>query len=900
MSDIKPFVTDSQAVLAHWKTSQGQGLKREVVEQRLLEFGENKIAEARPKNPWFIFFEQFNNFIIYVLFGACLVSAWLGEWQDSIAILAIVILNGILGFIQEYKAERSLKALKKLSAPTAKVLREGQIVTVQATKIVPGDILVLDSGDRIAADARIIESVELRIDESILTGESHAVEKDKQAKLQSNTPLAERRNMVYTGTNVVYGRGRAIVVATGMETEFGKIAHLLQTVEKETTPLTQQLEKVGRLLVYICLGICVLVFVLGIWRGGKFNEMLLTAVSLAVAAIPEGLPTIVTVVLALGVQRMAKHQALVRKLPAVETLGCTSVICSDKTGTLTQNKMMVRKIYAGGEFVDLTGSGYEPKGDFLKMGTRINFNRQVDVIQALRIATLCNNAQLSQDEHTKAWQIIGDPTEGALLVAAAKAGIWRKDLEQYYEYIDEIPFDSTKKRMSVLFRRKETGFVFTKGSPEHILDLCEYMYQLGEVKSLTAVEKDKIRQANSNFATQALRVLAVAYREVPAEQLITRNGNLEDKLIFVGLLAMIDPPRREVKEAVCKCKQAGIKVVMITGDQKDTAIAIARELGILDEQGMVLDGTELDKLDEQQFADLVDKVQVYARTASEHKLKIIKALKAKGYVIAMTGDGVNDAPAVKEADIGMAMGITGTEVSKEAADMILLDDNFSTIVCTVEEGRGIYANIKKFVYYLLSCNFGEVLTMLGAGIIGLPVPLLPIQILWVNLVTDGFPALALGVEPTEKGIMSQKPRSPQEKLLTSKDLLSLFIDGAVIGAATLTSFILGYYWFKADLGQARTMAFCTLSLAQLVQVFNCRNWFESVFKIGIFSNMYLVYAVFFSVVMQLVVLYLPVLEKVFKTESIVPGQFLIVILLSFVPLLLTEVTKIKRRRKLAL
>ncbi len=900
MNELKPYEAESREVLSQFGTILGQGLKPEAAVQRLQEFGENKIAETKAKNSWRIFLEQFNSFIIYVLFAACLVSAWLGEWADALAILAIVIINGILGFIQEYKAERSLKALKNLSAPTAKVMRAGQIIIIEANKVVPGDILALDSGDRIAADARIIESVNLKIDESILTGESHPVEKDKQAKLKADTPLAERRNMVYSGSNVVYGRGQAVVVATGMKTEFGNIARLLQTVEKETTPLMQRLEKVGRLLVYLCLGICVLVFVLGVWRGGAYSEMLLTAVSLAVAAIPEGLPAIVTVVLALGVQRMAKRNALVRKLPAVETLGCTSVICSDKTGTLTQNKMMVRKIYAGGNFVELTGSGYEPHGDFLKQGKPINANRHLDVIQSLRIAVLCNNAQLNQDDVSKIWQVSGDPTEGALLAAAAKAGIWRKDLEQYYEYLDEIPFDSAKKRMSVLFRRKETGFVFTKGSPENILERCDRIYALGEINPLTVEEKEKIRIANSNLATQALRVLAVAYKEVPAEQLLSRSEKLEEKLVFVGLLAMIDPPRLEVKDAVNKCRQAGIKVVMITGDQKDTAIAIAKELGLLDEQGPALDGTELDALDEQQLAASVDKVQVYARVSSEHKLKIIQALKAKGYVIAMTGDGVNDAPAVKEADIGMAMGITGTDVTKEAADMILLDDNFSTIVSAVEEGRGIYANIKRFVYYLLSCNFSEIAAMLGAGILGLPVPLLPIQILWINLVTDSLPALALGVEPKEKDIMSRPPRQASERLLTRRDMKSLFIDGSIISLITLASFIIGLNWFQAGLGQARVMAFCTLGLAQLVQVFNCRSWHVSLFRLNFFSNMYLLYAVFFSAVMLLIALYVPVLQRVFKTVALGLWPLLIVLALSLIPLFLTEVTKIKRRRNLAL
>ena len=896
MKELNFNIADINEILEYWGTLPGTGLETAEAVKRLALCGENKIIELKAKSPWLIFLEQFNNFMIYVLIGACLVSVWLGEWQDAVAIMAIVVLNGFLGFIQEYKAERSLKALKNLSAPRAMVLRDGKMQDIDASRVVPGDILALEAGDRVAADARVLETVNLRVDESILTGESHPVDKDKLAPVNIDTPLAERKNYLYAGTKIVYGRGKAVVITTGMRSEFGKIAHLLQGVEKEHTPLQRRLEKVGRLLVYICLAICLLVFVLGLLRGGKWNEMFLTAVSLAVAAIPEGLPAIVTVVLALGVQRLVRKNALIRKLPAVETLGSTSIICSDKTGTLTQNQMTIRRVYSGEEEIELTGSGYEPAGEFLKNGATINPSRHLDIIQTLRLASLCNNAQLSKNSETGSWQITGDPTEGALLVAAAKAGIWRKDLEEYYEYTDEISFDSVRKRMSVLFKRKDTGFVFTKGSPEIILDLCDKTYKFGQAVALTPAEREKILKINERFAQGALRVLAVAYKELPADELDIRSAGVEKNLVFAGLLGMIDPPRPEVKQAVAKCKSAGIKVVMITGDQKDTAVAIARELGILEENGLVLQGADLDKLSDAELEKVVDNVQVFARVASEHKLKIIQALKNKDHVIAMTGDGVNDAPAVKEADIGMAMGITGTDVTKEAADLVLLDDNFATIVSAVEEGRGIYANIKKFVYYLLSCNFGEILTMLGGLLIGVPVPLLPIQILWVNLVTDGLPALALGVEPVEKEIMTHRPRPAKEKLLTRNDIFNLLGDGLVIGGGSILAFVIGYYVYKLDLGSCRVMAFCTLSFTQMAQVFNCRSWRVSIFRMGFFSNFYLVVAVFSSIVLQLAVIYWPLLRPVFKTMTLGGPQWFVVIGISLTPLLVKELVKMNRRQ----
>ncbi len=896
MNELNYNTADLDTLMKYWQVKVEAGLSRSEAAKRLVQHGENKIAEAQNKKPWFILLEQFNSFIIYVLIAACLISAWMGEWQDALAILAIVLINGILGFVQEYKAERSLKALKSLSAPTAKVWREGQIQTIAAALVVPGDILVMEAGDRVAADARIMEMANLKVDESILTGESHPVEKDKSFPVREDTPLAERKNSLYAGTKIVYGRGKVLVVATGMNTEFGKIAHLLQSVEKEHTPLQRRLEKVGRLLVYLCLAICFLVFLLGLVRGVKWDEMFLTSVSLAVAAIPEGLPAIVTVVLALGVQRLVKKNALIRKLPAVETLGCTSVICSDKTGTLTQNQMTVRKLYAGEEEIDLGGTGYEPTGEFFKAGNKINPSRHLDIIHAMRLATLCNNAQLSKNNETGAWQISGDPTEGALLVAAAKAGVWRQDLEEYYEYLDEISFDPVRKRMSVLFRRKETGFVFTKGSPEIILDLCDKAYKFGEEVPLTPEDRERIKQENTRFAQGALRVLAVAYKELPLDSLDAKDERIEEKLTFVGLLGMIDPPRPEVKAAVARCHQAGIRTVMITGDQKDTAVAIARELGILNDDDLVLQGTDLDKLSDAELENVVDNIKVYARVASEHKLKIIQALKKRGHVIAMTGDGVNDAPAVKEADIGMAMGITGTDVTKEVADMVLLDDNFATIVSAVEEGRGIYANIKRFVYYLLSCNFGEILAMLGGLLIGIPVPLLPIQILWVNLVTDGLPALALGMEPAAPDIMRDKPRPAQEKLLTGADLRNLFADGIIIGAGTLLAFVIAFYLLKMDLAHTRIIAFCTLSFSQLAQVFNCRSWRVPILKLGLFSNMYLVWAVVISLVLQLMVVYWPPLQPVFKSAPLIFSQWAIIVPLSLLPLVLREIVKFGKRK----
>ncbi|HDN81517.1 MAG TPA: HAD family hydrolase, partial [Methanomicrobia archaeon] len=664
-----------------------------------------------------------------------------------VVISIILFASGVLGFVQEYRAEKSLEILKKMSSPKAKVLRDGTEKIIDTGELVPGDVILLEVGDKVPADCRIIKSYNLSIDESVLTGESVSVTKTSET-LTEKLPLAERKNLVFSGTIVTFGRGMCVVYATGMNTEFGKIAKMLQSVKKEMTPLQKNLEGVGKVLGVSALIICSLVAVLGILRGHEPLEMFIWGVSLAVAAVPEALPAVVTITLALGVQKMVKRNAIIRKLPAVETLGCTTVICSDKTGTLTKNEMTVKKIFFNDQIIEVSGVGYIPKGDFYVEKKEID-RKNLELIG--RISALCNDAKLV---HEKDYTVIGDPTEGALLVLAEKIGMQKSDLEERFPRKDELTFTSERKMMSVL-----NDMIYSKGAPETILENCSYIYDNG-IREITETDKKKILEINETFASEGLRVLALAYRE---------GGLLEEKdLVFASLTAMLDPPREEVREAIKICELSGIKVIMITGDHKLTAKAIANELGIFEEGDIILTGRELDELSDSEFEKIVENVKVYARVSPEHKMKIISAFKKKGEVVAMTGDGINDAPALKNANIGIAMGITGTDVTKEASDMILTDDNFASIVAAVEEGRGIYDNIKKYLAYLLSCNVGEILVMFIAGLLAMPLPLIAIQILWINLVTDGLPAIALSVDPKEPDIMLRKPRVSGESIFTKR------------------------------------------------------------------------------------------------------------------------------------
>lgn len=874
---------DITELAASLKTDIHAGLSSGEAALRLSQNGPNRLTEKKGISAFSIFFEQFKDLIIWILIGAALVSGFLKEWVDAVAIIAIVILNAILGFMQEYRAEKSLAALKKLSSPISKVIRDKRQIAIPSGELVIGDLIELEAGDNIPADSRIIWlTSNFSVQEASLTGESTPVLKTAQPLEEKEVPLADRANMMYMGTYVALGKARAVITDTGMNTELGKIAGMIQGIERESTPLQKKLEEFGKWIVYICFVLVGLVFLLEWIRGGKIIDVFLTAVSLAVAAIPEGLPAVVTIALAMGVQRMVKRHALIRKLPSVETLGCATVICSDKTGTLTKNEMTVQAVFANGSVFKVTGIGYEPKGGFLLAEKEIDARQYPDMEKALECAVLCNSAGLIKEG--AGYKIAGDPTEAALLTAAAKAGIWKDTLEERYNFVDEIPFDSERKKMSVIRKSGGNLVAFVKGAPDILLGDCAYLEENGAIKDITESDKERILRINEEFANSAMRVLALAYRNLEGEYSQYNAGSIEKNLTFIGLAAMIDPPRPEAKLAVLKCRKAGIKTVMITGDHKNTAVAIARELGFFEGDSVALTGEELDDLNDSALSDKIENISVYARVSPEHKLRIVKAWRKKGHIVAMTGDGVNDAPAMKEADIGVAMGITGTDVTKEVSDMVATDDNFASIVAAVEEGRGIYDNIRKFVHYLLSCNAGEILVMFVSSLIGLPPPLLPIHILWVNIVTDGLPALALGVDPVGKNVMDIPPRRTTEAVVTRDRALLMLMQGAFIAVCSLAAFSLVLFVEKEGIGRARTAAFIVLSCSQLFHSFNCRSETESIFKIGFFSNTKLVLAALVSFLLQTAVVYLPFARVVFKTEALSTLDWTLVLLISSFPL----------------
>ena len=889
------YTLSVQEVIAKLQTDSHKGLSDKEAKERELAYGPNQLARA-PRDPaWKLFLAQFKDFMVLVLLAATAISGLLGEYADAITIAIIVMVNAVLGFIQEYRAERSLEALKKLTSPEARVIRNGQERKLPAAALVPGDIVMLEEGDRIPADMRLLHTASLEIEESALTGESLPVLKQKGALPAYGLAPGDATNMAYFGTVATRGRGMGVVVTTGMATEMGQIAGMIQQVDRVETPLQHRLAQLGRWLVAFCLFICAVVVLLGIMRGEEAYQMFLAGVSLAVAAIPEGLPAIVTVALALGVQRMIKRQAVIRKLPAVETLGCSTVICSDKTGTLTQNEMTVRRIVINDQVTDITGEGYDPKGEFA--GGVDKRDQHFNLL--MKAAALCNNSVLERGRVSikglfragagarkhRGWSVLGDPTEGALLVMAAKAGIWREKLETKEIREEEIPFDSDRKRMSVLYRQPDGALaVYTKGAPDVILDLCTHSLKGGMAVPLSKWEREEILRQNAELAEQALRVIAFAYREMPAGDQDFSEENVEQRLIFVGMAGMIDPPRPAAVKAVHTCRRAGIKVVMITGDHKLTAQAIAREMSILSKGGKVLTGSDLDTMSDQEFAAQVEKVSVYARVSPRHKLKIVQALKQAGHVVAMTGDGVNDAPAIKEADIGIAMGISGTDVTKEASAMVLTDDNFSSIVAAIEEGRGIYDNIRKFIRYLLSCNVGEIMTMFVALLAGMPLPLLPIQILWMNLVTDGLPAMALGVDPHDSDIMTRRPRHPKESVFAHGMTQRIIINGTVIGLGALLAFRIGLFMGEVEL--ARTMAFNALVMFQLFYVFSCRSESHTILEVGLFTNPYLLGAVFISGTLQMLINYVPFLQNVFHVVPLSGMQWLIILVISAAPTVL--------------
>jgi len=841
-----------------------KGLSSQEVEKRFEKYGHNKLKAKKQISPIFLFLEQFKDPVIWVLIGALVISIIIGYVEynqghgtimehatEPIVIGAIVIANAVIGFLQEYKAEKAIEALKKMASLKATVIRDGKQVEIDAEDVVPGDILVLSPGEKIPADARLMSLTNLQTQEAALTGESLPVKKEV-VEFEEDLQLGDRTNMVFSGTVITEGKGKAIVVKTGMDTEIGKIAQLIESAEETLTPLQKRLEKLGKFLTYLVLGICVFIFTVLTFSDQTVLGALITAVSLAVAAIPEGLPAVVTISLALGVQRMVKKNALIRKLPSVETLGSTTVICTDKTGTLTKNEMTVKKIYVDDKIIEVGGSGYVPEGNFSEK------TKSLDLL--MKIGILNNDSELVKKDDK--YSILGDPTEGSLLVSAEKAGFDSEKLRKKHPRIDEIMFDSKRKRMTTVHNIDNRKYAYVKGAPDIILGLCDKILVDGKEQKLTKQLKDKIMETNDNLAGEALRVLGFAYREV------SRKEDYEKNLIFVGLQGMIDPPREEVKDAIRKCRTAGIKVVMITGDYKGTAMAIAEELDI---RGKSITGKEIENID---LDKEVDNIGIYARVNPEHKMKIVQALQRKGHVVAMTGDGVNDAPALKSSDIGIAMGITGTDVAKESSDMILTDDNFASIVNAVEEGRGIYDNIKKFMQYLLSSNLGEVLVLFLATVLastlgfigtdGHPVlPLLATQILWMNLVTDGLPAVALGMDPAARNIMKRKPRKTDEGILTKSFGLKVAYTGIIIAIATLFMF---WYYMNVDHisnEHARTMALTTLVILQFVRIHIIRSEYD----IGMLSNKSLIVAVIISIGMQLLIIY-TALGNFFETVPI--------------------------------
>lgn len=824
-----------------------RGLTLDEVDKRLKQYGLNILEKKKKISSIKIFIEQFNDFIIWVLLGATIISAIMGEKADSITIIIIVIMNAVLGFIQEYKTEKSLEALKQLAAPTAKVIRNNEVKVINAEFLVPGDLVVLESGDRIPADCILVEGDDVLIDESLLTGESLGVEKSFDSK----------SNDAYMGTIILRGKGIARVTHTGMNTEMGKIANMLQNIETEKSPLKKKLGDLGKVLIIACIGICLIVTVLGIARGQDKYEMFLLGVSLAVAAIPEGMAAIVTVALALGVSRMLKRKALVRKLPAVETLGCTSIICSDKTGTLTQNNMTVEKIYFSEKVYD------------------VNKQSSLNCEILKKAFVYCNDCSYDFSEKNFEKSLLGDPTETALIKVFFKDGKNIKNFLAKASRNYEIPFDSTRKMMSVIVTEGNKKVCYVKGAPERIIEKCKYILVGDNILPFTGEYKKKVIKQVEEMSFNALRCIAAAYKEKE----VIKGSRMEENLIFLGIAGMKDPPRTEAKNAVLKCKMAGIRPVMITGDHKNTAYAIAKELHICKDVSEVITGEELDQLSEKDLLKKIRLASVFARVSPKHKLRIVKAFKKKNNIVAMTGDGVNDAPAVKEADIGISMGISGTDVTKEASSMILLDDNFATIVSAVEEGRIIYDNIRKFIRYLLSCNLGEVLTMFLSSLFYLETPLLPIQILFVNLATDGLPAIALGVDPPDKDIMTQRPREKDESVFARGLKEKILLRGTLIGICTIFAFLAGKY-YGMNLQSCRTLALGTLIISQLLHVFECRSENHSIFEIKLFTNIYLVAAVGVSILMLMSIIYVPFLQGIFHTVPLKLGQWVIVIFFS--------------------
>lgn len=848
------------------------GLSEEEAQKRILTYGKNQLETGKKKSLLVLFLEQFKDIMIIILLIAALISGLTGEITDSLIILVVVILNAILSVIQENKAEKALEALKKMSSPYARVKRDGMIKEIKSEDLVPGDIVIIEAGNLVPADLRLLESYSLQVEEAALTGESLPVEKTTEKIDKKDLVIGDRPNMAYANSNVTYGRGIGVVTATGMNTEVGKIAGHLAQVESQETPLQKKLKELSKYLTIAIIIISIIIFAVGVLNGREYLEMFLTAISLAVAAIPEGLPAVITIVLALGVQKMARRNAIVRKLSAVETLGSTQIICSDKTGTLTLNRMTVKEVYLNDKQIYSDGFSKEEPGSDLFISSMV----------------LCNDSQFNREQDA-AEPFLGDPTETALATFGLNKGYSKDEMEKQYPRIGEIPFDSNRKLMSTIHSFPDGIYVFTKGAPDVLLDRCTHLWSNGKIQSLEPDEYMRIQTANKNMAGKALRVLAVAFKRIQSIPSPLTSEQVEHNLVFLGLVGMIDPPREEAKDSVRICVEAGIRPIMITGDHKDTATAIARELNIIQKNDQVITGAELNQMTDQEFEEKVQHYSVYARVSPEHKVRIVKAWKKHDKVVAMTGDGVNDAPALKAADIGIGMGITGTEVAKGASTIVLADDNFATIVVAVEEGRKVYNNMRRAIQFLLSSNLGEILTIFIGTMLGWTV-LLPIHILWVNLITDTFPALALGVEKAEKDIMKQKPRDAKASFFSDKVGLHIILQGMFKGLLTLLTYYIGYTFYSKEI--AITMTFMTLGLIQLFHSLNVRSNTHSIFKLGLFTNPALIGAIIIGAVLQLVVIFTPFLRDLFKVEWLNLEQWAIVLATSLAIIPVVEIGKL--------
>ncbi|HAT4246360.1 TPA: calcium-transporting P-type ATPase, PMR1-type [Clostridium perfringens] len=858
-------------ILKELDVDEKNGLSSNEALRRLEKYGKNKLVTKKKKTLFKQFLSQLKDVMIYILIIAAIISAFLGEISDALIILLVIVINAVIGVVQESKAEKALDALKELSTPKALVKRDGSLKEILSEDIVPGDIVIIDAGRYIPGDLRLIDTANLKIEESAFTGESVPSEKDASFLPDKEIPIGDQNNMAFMSTLATYGRGVGVVVGTGMNTEIGKIAKMIEQEENDETPLQKKLSELGKILGFLAVGICILIFIISFFQGRDLLEMFLTSISLAVAAIPEGLPAIVAIVLALGVQRMVKKNAIIRKLPAVETLGSVSIICSDKTGTLTQNKMTVTTVY--------TNDSYIKESEF-----NLNENESKLLVDCM---VLCNDATYSEKNQT------GDPTEIALLKSSFKLNILKEKLEKDFKRIDEIPFDSDRKLMTTVNLIDNKARVFTKGALDSILSICNKISINGKLLDFTKEYKAKVLENSNIMSDKALRVLAFAYKDISKENIVL--DSLEKDLIFIGMVGMIDPPRLEVKDSIKLCKSAGITPVMITGDHKNTAFAIANELGIAENISQAITGHEIDKFKEEEFNEKIINYRVFARVSPEHKVKIVKAFKSHGNIVSMTGDGVNDAPSLKAADIGVAMGITGTDVSKGASDMILTDDNFSTIVSAVEEGRKIYLNIKKSIVFLLSCNLGEILTLFTAILLNWNSPLQPIHILWVNLITDSFPALALGVDKTKEDVMNNPPRNPKESIFVKSDKIQLIINGILIGGITLFAFKLGERLYADSLIHAQTMAFVVLSVSQLFLSLSLRSNTKSAFSLGLFSNKYLVYSILLGIFLQVIIISISFIANIFKVTPLLLYDWIVVILVSLIPFAINEILKLFRK-----